>query len=124
MFIWNATKNTGYLVLHPQKTLTDERNYPRTEGNKQHILTTFEDGKQHINYFFNRMINQDNNVPMFKRDENNIFKEIDSRAVKFGGKKILERLTGEVMLVNLSNTQDSRFNILIKSIINNETVYE
>ena len=87
-------------------------------------MTTFEDGKQHVNYFFNRMINQDNNVPMFKRDENNIFKEIDSRAVKFGGKKVLERLTGEVMLVNLSNTQDSRFNILIKNIINNETVYE
>ena len=70
------------------------------------------------------MINQDNNVPMFKRDENNIFKEIDSRAVKFGGKKVLERIVGETFLVNLSNTQDSRFNILIKNIINDETVYE
>lgn len=124
MFIYNTTNNTGYLVLHPQKTLTDNRNYPKTEGNKQHILTTFEDGKQNVNYFYNRMINQDNNIPMFKKDKNNIFKEIDSRAVKFSGKKVLERMVGEVFIVNLSNTQDSRFNILIKNIINNETIYD
>lgn len=124
MFIYNTTNNTGYLVLNPQKTLTDNRNYPKTEGNKQHVITTFEEGKQNVNYFFNRMVNQNNNVPMFKKDENNIFKEIDPRAVRFNGKKVLERIKGEVFIVNLSNTQDSRFNILIKNIINNETLYE
>jgi hypothetical protein len=61
---------------------------------------------------------------MFKKDENNIFKTIDPRAVKFGGKKILERLRGEVFIVNLSNTKDSRFGIEIKSAINNEIAYE
>ena len=124
MFIYNQTNNTGYLVIHPQETLKDIKNYPNTIGDKQHILSTSEDGKQNINYFFNRMINQNSNIPMFKRDENNIFKNIDPRAVKFGGKKILERLRGEVFIVNLSNTKDSQFNILIKNTINNEIAYE
>jgi hypothetical protein len=122
MFIYNATKNSGYLVLHPQKTLADNKKYPYVEDGKQHILTSFEQGKQNVNYFYNRLINENNNVPMFKRDENNIFKDIDPRAVSFKGKKVLERLTGNVFLVNLSNTQSSQFQIIIKNIINNETV--
>jgi hypothetical protein len=124
MFIYNQTNNTGYLVLHPQKTLKDAKNYPILDGQKQHILSTSEDGKQTTNYFFNRMINQDNNVPMFKRDENNIFKYIDPRSVKFGNKKILERMRGEVFIVNLSNTKDSQFNIMIKNLVSNEIAYE
>lgn len=122
MFIYNSTNNSGYLVLHPQKILTDNRNYPYVEGNKQHILSTFTEGKQITNYFFNRVIDQNNNIPPFLRDENNIFKSIDSRAVRFGGKKVLERIKGDVFMVNLSNTQSSQFNIIIKNIINNETI--
>ena len=124
MFIYNQTNNTGYLVLHPQKMLKDAKNYPILDGQKQHILSTSEDGKQTTNYFFNRMINQDNNVPMFKRDENNIFKYIDPRSVKFGNKKILERMRGEIFIVNLSNTKDSQFNIMIKNLVSNEIAYE
>ena len=122
MFIYNQTNNTGYLVLNPQKTLSDNKNYPKTDGNKQQILTTFIDGKQNVNYLFNRMINQDNNVPMFKRDINNIFKEIDPRAVSFKGKRTLERLSGDTFIVSLSNTQSSQFQIIIKNIINSEIV--
>lgn len=122
MFIYNQTKNSGYLVLHPQKTLAENKKYPYTENNKQHIITSFTEGKQLTNYFFNRVVNQDSNVPMFKKDINNIFKVIDPRAVKFGTKKILERMAGEVFLVNISNVKDSSFNILIKNSINNETV--
>lgn len=124
LFIYNQTNNSGYLVLNPQKTITDERKYPKTVGDKQHILTTFTEGKQGVNYFFNRLLNQDNNIPMFLKDSNNIFKDINPRAVKFGGKKSLGRLKGEVFLVNLSNTQDSRFNIIVKNVIDKETIYE
>lgn len=124
LFIYNQTNNTGYLVLHNQKSLADNRKYPYVEGNKQHILSTNEGGKQNVNYLFNRILNQDNNIPMFQRDENNIFKTIDPRAVKFGNKKVLERIKGETMIVNLSNTKDSNYNILIKNLINNETIEE
>ena len=122
LFIYNQTNNTGYLVLHNQKSLADERKYPYVLDGKQHILSTSDEGKQSFNYFFNRTVNQDNNIPMFQRDENNIFKTIDPRAVKFGNKKVLERIKGETMIVNLSNTKDSNYNILIKNLINNETI--
>jgi hypothetical protein len=121
MFIYNPTNNSGNLKLHPQKGIADERKYPITEGNNQHILTTFTEGKQITNYFFNRVINQDNNVPMFKKDANNIFKTIDPRAVKFGGKRTTERMKGDNFIVNLSNTKNSQYQILIKSTISNET---
>lgn len=123
MFIYNGTKNSGNLSLNTQKTLVDQRKYPYIDGNKQQVLTTFNDGKQYVNQFFNRVLNQDNNISMFLRDENNIFKTIDTRAVGFRGKKILERLTGESFILHLSNTKDSRYNILIKNIINDEIIY-
>jgi hypothetical protein len=124
MYIYNNTNNTGNLVVHPQKTITDSNKYPKTEGDKQHIMSTNIDGKQNINYFYNRVINQNNNIPMFLRDENNIFKTINSRTVMFTGKRVLERMRGESFIVHLSNTKDSSFNISIKNTINNETLYE
>jgi hypothetical protein len=124
MFIYNSTNNSGMLNLFAQKSLTDSRKYPKTNpNNTQDILFTPDEDKHNINYFFNRMVNQDNNIPMFTRDENNIFKTIDSRAVKFSGKKVLERLKGEHFMVNLSNTKESRFNLIFKNLIDDETLY-
>lgn len=121
LFIYNSTNNSGMLALHAQKTLTDDRKYPYVKDGKQHILTTFTAGKQITNYLFNRLLNDSSNIPMFKKDENNILKVVDDRAVRFSGKKVLERLSGKNFIVQLSNTIDSRYNITIKSIISNET---
>ena len=124
MYVHNPTNNTGMLNLFAQKSLTDNRNYPKTNAdNSQDILFTADEDKHNINYFFNRVVNQDNNVPIFMRDENNIFKTINSKAVKFGGKKVLERMKGDTFLVNLSNTKESRFNLIFKNLINDETAY-
>ena len=122
MYIYNSKTNSGNLVLHEQKTLADNRKYPYTEGGKQHILTTFSEGKQTANYLFNRVISEANGINHFLRDENNIFKTINPRAISFSSKKVLERLKGESFIVHLSNTQDSQFNIAIKNVINNETI--
>lgn len=122
LFVYNQTNNTGYLILHPQESLVKDRKYPYVEDGKQHISTTFVEGKQNVNYLFNRTLNQNNNIPPFKRDSNNIFKDIDPRAVKFGGKKMIERLKGDIFIVNLSNTQDSMYQILIKNLVSNATI--
>lgn len=121
LMIYNSKNNSGKLALHAQKTLSADRKYPYIEDDKQHILTTFTNGEQHINYFYNRLLNENSNVPMFQRDENNILKNVDSRIVKFSGKRVLERLTGKNFIVQLSNTLDSRYNITIKNIISEET---
>jgi hypothetical protein len=124
MYVWNNTNNSGLLGLNAQKTLADIRKYPITNGSKQEILFTSDEDKQNVNYFFNRIVNQDNNIPMFTKDENNIFKNINGDAVKFGGKKILERMRGSVFAVNLTNTKTSTHNIILESVTNNETIYE
>lgn len=121
MYIFNRTNNTGLLELHPQKSLNDVRKYPVTENNHQKILFTAEEGKQNINYFFNRM-HTNKNIPMFTTDENGIFKSINKSAVNFTGKRVLERLKGDFFLVHLKGTTDTRFNLILKNSINNETI--
>jgi hypothetical protein len=123
--LWNTTNNSGVLNLFAQKSLADNRRYPKTNSNNtQDILFTAVDGKHNVNTFFNRVIDQQRNIPMFKKDENNIFKEVDPRAVKFGGKRTLERIKGNTIMVNLTNDQESRFNISLTNSINNETIEE
>ena len=123
MFIYNQTNNTGLLEITPQKTLSDNRKYPITENNLQKVLFTADQGKQNINYFFNRIVNQQSNISMFSTDKNNIFKIINDSAVSFRGKKVLERLRGEYFIVHLEGVEDTRYNIILKSMINNETTY-
>ena len=122
MYIYNSKNNSGNLVLHEQKSLADERKYPYLENGKQHILSTFSEGKQTANYLFNRTINEANGINHFIKDENNIFKTINPRAISFSGRKVLERLKGENFIIHLSNTQESQFNIAIKNIISDETI--
>lgn len=124
MYIYNRTNNSGMLGLNPQLTLSDNRKYPKTIGNTQEILFTSSEDKQNANYFYNRLLQQSNNIPQFNIDKNNIFKTINTNAVKFSGKSVLERLKGDYFLVNLSGMMDSRYNIIFKNSINSETFYE
>lgn len=122
MFIFNSTNNTGMLELVAQKSLNDIKKYPITENNIQKILYTSVEDKQQVNYFFNRF-NQNNNLPMFTTDKNNIFKTLNSSAVNFSPKRVLERLKGDFFMVHLEAIQDSRFNLILKNSINNENTY-
>ena len=123
--IFNNTQHSGELNLFVQKTLADTRKFPKTNpNNTQDILFTAVNGKHNINYFFNRTINQQRNIPMWLKDENNIFKEINPRAISFTGKRTLERIVSNEAIVRLENDLESRFNIILKSSINSETVIE
>jgi len=122
--IYNNTKHSGILNLFPQKTLADSRKYPQMNSDgTQNILYTAINGDHNVNYFFNRVINQNNNIPLWFKDENNIFKEVNPRAISFTGKRTLERMQGdEDYIVRLTNDKESRFNIILKKSINNESV--
>ena len=124
MYIYNSKNNSGNLVLHPQESLVSNRKYPYLLDGKQHISSTFTEGKQIANYFFNRLVNQKNGINQFIRDENNIFKTINPKAVSFTGKRLTERLVGDNFIAHIENTQDSQFNILIRYAVSDETVVE
>lgn len=130
-YIHNSTNNSGWFSLNPQKKLGDNKKYPQLVDyppipyrKKQEILYTSDNGQQTFNYFFNRVSNQDSNVPMFTRDKNNIFKTINSDAVKFSGKRFLERLRGSEFLVYLQESKNSRFNLILKNASADETIIQ
>lgn len=124
--IWNQSNNSGTLNLIQQKTISDTRKYPITNSNNtQDILFVANQGNWNINYFFNRVINENNNIPMFLRDKNNIFKELNPRAVSFKNKKrTQERLKGDSFLVRLTNDTQSRFSVILKNGVSDETIIE
>lgn len=122
--IYNNTNNSGVLNLVEQKSFGDIKNYPKTNSdNTQDILYSSVEDKHNINYFFNRVADQSNNLPLWLTDKNNILKTVNPKAVNFTQKKLLERLKGESFLVRLTNDKESRFEILLKGSTNDETVY-
>ena len=122
--IYNNTNNSNLLELVQQKTVSDTNKYPKTKTQSQEILYTAEEGKHTFNYFFNRVKNQDNNVPIWVNDKNRINKELNQNALSFTSKRLLERLKGETMTMRLINDKESRFNIILKDARTTETFYE
>lgn len=121
--IYNSTNNSGILNLFEQKTLRDTKDYPKTNvDNTQDILYTSSDREHTFNYFYNRVINQDNNIPQYLWDESMINKNINSKAVSFKGKRILERMRGDYFYVRLINDKNSRYQISLNKAINSEVV--
>lgn len=122
--IYNHTNNSGLLNLFEQKTLSQKSKYPKTNNNNtQDILYTAEEGKHNINYFYNRVKNQDNNIPIFLWDKNRIERQINPQAVSFFGKKQLERLRGETFIVRLINDNNTDYQITLKNSIQTENGY-
>lgn len=122
--IYSNVSNSSLLKLEQAKTLTDRRNYPQTDGNTQKIPYTSYNERHTFNYFFNRIKNQDSNIPIFFMDNINTNKTLNPQAVSFYGKKLLERFKFEQGIIRLSNTTESRLSILLKNIITNEAVDE
>jgi hypothetical protein len=122
--IYNNTNNSHLLELIPQKTASQSNRYPITKANSQEILFTPLEGKHTFNYFYNRVRNQDNNIPIWDNDFNRIDKTLNPLALSFKNKPLLEKLRGETFLIRLINDNESRYNILLKNIITTETNYE
>ena len=124
MVIYNNTNNSGLLNLVEQKNIRQVKDYPKTNNNlSQDILYTAEEGKHTINYFYNRVKNQDNNVQQWLWDKNMLNKELNPQAISFRGKNLLERLRGEYFIVRLINDTNSNFQIIFKNSINTENGY-
>lgn len=124
--IYNSTNNSSLLELVQQKTLNDIRNYPQTTNSSQKILYNSENNKHTFNYFYNRVKNQDNGLPIFLWDDNMINKELNLQALSFKGKKILERIrnNGDYILLRLINDQESRLSVILRKSVNAETIQE
>lgn len=121
--IYNSTNNSGILNLFEQKSLRDTKDYPKTNiDNTQDILYTSLNRTHTFNYFYNRVSNQDSNIPIWLWDESMINKSINNKAVSFKGKRVLERLRGDYFYVRLINDRSSQYQISLNKAANIEIV--
>ena len=102
-YIYNSSNHSGLLKLDWQKTLRDLSKYPKTEGNKQRILQTQQDGISRFNYFYNRIKKESSQLPLFKNNKNGVDKQSNNNVLSFYGKRVLERLRGNAFLINLKS---------------------
>lgn len=112
MWIFSPNQNSGELRLVKNNgTLSQISNYPKTsgDGKYQEILVSNTFNEYSVNYFYNRVVNNYSNTPLWFWDENQIEKEVNTSVVKFFGKPILDNIRSRTVNIRLSNTEESRF---------------
>jgi len=117
LVIYNNLSNTGKLELvNNSGAASLISKYPKTSDDKntQQILATYKNDNWFINYFYNRVLNSDTNNPLWIWDANQINKTINSDIVKFGGKKILEKMKGLYFNIRLTQDQESRYQYIYR----------
>lgn len=125
VMIHNHVVCSGDLNLIPQRNnLFRNKDYPKTNSNNtQDILITNKDNyKWAFDYFFNRVKSNITNQPFILNDENQIRKEVNSQAVSFKGKRLLDRISGDYNLVNLKYDKDSRYHLNFKFSLNEQNI--
>lgn len=125
LVVYNNTNNSGNLNLVQQKSYKDTNKYPITNNDgTQDVLYTAENGKHYINYFYNRVKNQDNNIPIWLWNKTMTSKTINPQAVSFRGKSLLERIKGHQFLLRLTQDKESRYSIILKDVQTKEIIHE
>lgn len=123
--IYNNIGCSGNLNLIPEKTKTaNSKNYPKTNtNNTQDIMITNPDGfKWNYNYFYNRVKSNTSNIPFLLQDKNQIDKLVNTTAVSFKGKALLDRMAGDWFLNRLTYDKDSRYSLALKFTINESDI--
>jgi hypothetical protein len=123
VFIYNGTNSTGKLKLDLQKTLRQLSQYPILEEDSQRILQTRQDEQFRFNYFYNRVPNESLIKALITHDENNINREVNTEAVSFLGKRVLERMRGTTFLVNL-RSEDTEHKKIFEISTMSENLYK
>jgi hypothetical protein len=120
--IYNNVVCSGNLNLIPQKNnFANIKNYPKTNPNglSQDIIITNKDNfNWTYNYFYNRVKNNNANIPIILQDKNQIDKNANGAIVKFKGSSILNRMDGDWFLNRLAYNTDSRFSLTLKFAMN------
>ena len=119
--IHNNVACSGYLNLIPQRNnFFNNKNYPKTNADgTQDILISNKDNFQwNYNYFYNRVQNNNSNIPFINYDKNQIEKSINSNIVGFKGKRVLDRISGDYFKNLLKYDTDSRFSLGLKFTLN------
>ena len=114
-WIYNHSNNSGQLELitEEKNNLYQKTQYPKLINNTRHILATENDKRWTFNNFYNQVRNELNNTPIWNYDTNQIWKEINTKALSFD-QIWQDRIRGDWLLCRLSFDADSRFKQIFK----------
>lgn len=122
--VYNNTNNSGKLNLVKRKENSrfQYTQYPKYNNDgSSDILASFDEGSWRFNDFFNRTINENNNVPIWNYDINAIDKVINPKAVSFK-RTWMDRLRGDYFLIRFEGGSDTRYKQIFKWNFNNEQI--
>lgn len=112
MYVYNNTNNSGRLLLNYSDGIN--KNPVQVDNLTQKVPATHTDNQVKVNYIYNRVINQDANIPTWNWDENEIDKTLNPLAISFKGKRVLERIKGDKFFTRYSQTESSLFKHMYK----------
>lgn len=123
-WVYNNRDNSGLMHLIPEEknNWAQKLRYPRAVGDGTEILATEIEEGWNINDFFNRVKDNQNNVPQWIKDVNDINKEVNGEAVYYNS-IWKDRLRGDWFLVRYSNDKESRFKMIFRWQSNEEKLY-
>lgn len=122
--VYNNTNNSGKLnlVRREENNRFQYTKYPQYNTNgSSDILVSYDEGSWRFNDFFNRTINENNNVPIWKYDINAIDKVINPQAISFKT-NWLDRLRGDYFMVRFEGGSDTRYKQIFKWNFNKEEI--
>lgn len=112
--VYNQTNNSGILSVDYNNTLSRHL-YPKyISSTEQLIQGSHIDEQLSVNYFYNRVKDEDSGVPIWLNDDNEINKILNPSAISFTSKKVLERLRGDWFSVRLIQDNTSQFKQVFK----------
>lgn len=124
LVVHNQTNNSGLLHLNYDDSIHAHK-FPRPiSRTEQEIKATHSEEQLSINYFYNRVKNEESGLPIWKSDENNIHSVLNPDVISFDSKKVLERLRGDWFKVLLIQDNTSQFKQVFKWQMNREQSYQ
>lgn len=123
-WVYNHRDNSGMLNLIPEEknNWAQKLKYPKVENRGTSIIASEIDDKWMINDFFNAVRNNENNVPQWIKDVNDIEKEVNGDAIYYNS-VWKDRLRGDWFLVRYCNDDETRFKMIFRWQSNDEKIY-
>lgn len=126
-WIYSDRNHSGLLHLIPEEknNMYQKLNYPRIalDESASYIIQTEDQDEHRFNDFFNRVRDDENGIPLWVKDKNDINREVNVEAVYYNS-VWKDRIRGDWFLVRYSNDQESQFKLIFRWMSNEEKVYK
>lgn len=126
-WVYSDRNHSGLLHLVPEEknNMYQKLNYPRIalDGSASYIIQTEDQDEHRFNDFFNRVRDDENGIPLWVKDKNDINKEVNIEAIYYNS-VWKDRIRGDWFLVRYSNDKESQFKLIFRWMSNEEKVYK